>query len=242
MNVTGTWPSHWHQVNDAYNALLFLKDQSSPLSAVLVEQPASAKSHIFGMLRSGLNLHGYRQTPIWVLLPKGMSPNSNLLTHGADGFVCETWGLTIINEAIDAYWRQMARLTLGNSSISNEQHAFDSHPLPNTSPVKFDIAHSQHTQSNTAAVDYKHHARDFSAGATVPSSSHSTSLLSQLTPREREVLSYLRQGATNQIIAEELSISPTTVKNHLAHVFKKLRVQNRTQAATMAHELFQSGK
>lgn len=58
-----------------------------------------------------------------------------------------------------------------------------------------------------------------------------------LTMRETEILRYLVQGLSNQQIAEALVISETTVKNHLAHIFKKLNVSNRTQAAYFAQKL-----
>lgn len=58
-----------------------------------------------------------------------------------------------------------------------------------------------------------------------------------LTVRESEILKYLVQGFSNQQIAERLVISETTVKNHLAHIFKKLNVKNRTQAAYIAQKL-----
>lgn len=58
-----------------------------------------------------------------------------------------------------------------------------------------------------------------------------------LTARENEILHYLVQGLSNQQIGEKLFISETTVKNHLAHIFKKLNVSNRTQAAYFAQKL-----
>ena len=54
---------------------------------------------------------------------------------------------------------------------------------------------------------------------------------SLLTPREREVLSLVGHGKTNAEIAEELWISPGTVRRHLENVFAKLGVHTRTAAA-----------
>lgn len=65
----------------------------------------------------------------------------------------------------------------------------------------------------------------------------SQDVLKLLTPRECELLRYVVQGHSNQQIAAALSISETTVKSHLAHVFKKLQVANRTQAAFLAQKL-----
>jgi two-component system, NarL family, response regulator len=52
-----------------------------------------------------------------------------------------------------------------------------------------------------------------------------------LTKREREVLDEIRRGKRNWQIAKELSISENTVETHNKHIFRKLGVRNRTQAA-----------
>jgi DNA-binding NarL/FixJ family response regulator len=57
---------------------------------------------------------------------------------------------------------------------------------------------------------------------------------SDLTPRELEVLSLAAQGYTNPQIAEELILSPTTVKTHIQNILSKLGVSDRTQAAVYA--------
>ncbi len=57
-----------------------------------------------------------------------------------------------------------------------------------------------------------------------------------LTEREREVLALLAQGATNREIGDELYLSYDTIKTHVAKVFTKLGVANRTQAALMASD------
>ena len=58
-----------------------------------------------------------------------------------------------------------------------------------------------------------------------------------LTPREVEVLRLIAAGAGNAAIAEQLFISVHTVKRHVAHLFAKLAVDSRTQAAARAREL-----
>jgi NarL family two-component system response regulator LiaR len=55
-----------------------------------------------------------------------------------------------------------------------------------------------------------------------------------LTPREREVLSLLVAGMTNKEIAEELTLSPGTVRLHVSNILSKLMASNRTEAATLA--------
>jgi DNA-binding NarL/FixJ family response regulator len=56
----------------------------------------------------------------------------------------------------------------------------------------------------------------------------------RLTGRETELLELVVRGRSNAEIARELSVSEHTVKNHLVHIFSKLGVTARTQAAIMA--------
>jgi LuxR family maltose regulon positive regulatory protein len=63
------------------------------------------------------------------------------------------------------------------------------------------------------------------------------SLLEPLSKRELEVLQLLARGASNLEIAHELVIVVDTVKRHISHIFAKLDVQNRVQAARRAREL-----
>ncbi len=56
----------------------------------------------------------------------------------------------------------------------------------------------------------------------------------RLSPREREVLELLTKGATNKEIANGLSISENTVKNHLKNILEKLHLENRVQAVAFA--------
>jgi NarL family two-component system response regulator LiaR len=57
-----------------------------------------------------------------------------------------------------------------------------------------------------------------------------------LTLREREVLSYLSKGMTNPEIAQQLSVSRSTVKAHVSKILSKLGVSNRVEAITLALE------
>lgn len=55
-----------------------------------------------------------------------------------------------------------------------------------------------------------------------------------LTPRELEILNLIVEGMSNQQIAQHLFISPETVKTHISHIFEKLMVSDRTEAAVKA--------
>ena len=56
----------------------------------------------------------------------------------------------------------------------------------------------------------------------------------ELTKQERAVLALVAEGWRNATIAAALSISTRTVENHLYHIFDKLGVSSRTEAALFA--------
>jgi DNA-binding NarL/FixJ family response regulator len=59
--------------------------------------------------------------------------------------------------------------------------------------------------------------------------------LSELTPREKEVLKMIATGASNREIAKELFLSEGTVRNHISNILGRLDVRDRTQAAIVAN-------
>jgi DNA-binding NarL/FixJ family response regulator len=69
------------------------------------------------------------------------------------------------------------------------------------------------------------------------SHSHNT-----LTAREFDLLAQLEKGQTTAQISKSLFISPATVKTHLASIYRKLEVTNRTAAIHAMHEQGLSGK
>jgi RNA polymerase sigma factor (sigma-70 family) len=61
--------------------------------------------------------------------------------------------------------------------------------------------------------------------------------LAGLTVREEEILKLLATGESNREIGKRLFISEQTVKNHVASIFRKLQVNDRTKAALLAVKL-----
>jgi DNA-binding NarL/FixJ family response regulator len=57
--------------------------------------------------------------------------------------------------------------------------------------------------------------------------------LLRLSPRERVVLARAAAGETNPAIAQALFVSPGTVRKHLEHIYDKLEVRTRTEAAAI---------
>lgn len=64
--------------------------------------------------------------------------------------------------------------------------------------------------------------------------SESALAASKLSPREREILREIARGASNKEIARTLKIAETTVKIHVQHIFRKLNLSSRVQAAVYA--------
>lgn len=64
----------------------------------------------------------------------------------------------------------------------------------------------------------------------------SSSLLSELTPRELEILRHLAEGQSNKEIGRALDISDGTVKLHVKSILRKLGIRSRVEAAVLAVE------
>jgi DNA-binding NarL/FixJ family response regulator len=76
-------------------------------------------------------------------------------------------------------------------------------------------------------------------GVSVPAPGHGAAVVpaggSPLTERQLEVLMLLAEGKSTAQIAEELVLSQTTVRNHIAHVLANLGVHTRVQAIIAAN-------
>jgi two-component system nitrate/nitrite response regulator NarL len=63
----------------------------------------------------------------------------------------------------------------------------------------------------------------------------------KLSAREAQILEYLRDGASNKVIARRLNLSESTVKVHVKAILKKVGAYNRTQAALWAARQVSAG-
>jgi DNA-binding NarL/FixJ family response regulator len=73
--------------------------------------------------------------------------------------------------------------------------------------------------------------------ATRPSPAHpTTGALDRLTPREREILTLMAYGLTNDDIAARLHLAMATVKTHVCRIIMRLEVHDRTQAVVVAYQ------
>ncbi|MGA9032642.1 MAG: response regulator [Sulfuricaulis sp.] len=73
-------------------------------------------------------------------------------------------------------------------------------------------------------------------GQTSETPRRSTAPLSELTPREMEILSHVAEGQSNKMIARALNITDGTVKLHVKAILRKLGVHSRVEAAVIAVE------
>lgn len=69
--------------------------------------------------------------------------------------------------------------------------------------------------------------------ALIESTAAARAKLGRLTPREQVVLARAAAGETNSVIAQALFVSPGTIRKHLEHIYGKLDVRGRTEAAAM---------
>ncbi|MGA9534030.1 MAG: LuxR C-terminal-related transcriptional regulator, partial [Anaerolineales bacterium] len=86
------------------------------------------------------------------------------------------------------------------------------------------------------AVSYVERILD-AAGSTVSTMPRNEGLIELLSERELEVLRLVAAGMSNRQVAEQLIVSLGTAKSHIHHIFGKLGVSNRTEAASKARKL-----
>ena len=86
-----------------------------------------------------------------------------------------------------------------------------------------------------------HHSANNPAHHPAQDELDSADRLRELTPQQFRVLLMLAEGQLNKQIAYTLSVSEATIKAHMTAIFRKLGVQNRTQAVLVLHRLDMDG-
>ena len=106
--------------------------------------------------------------------------------------------------------------------------------IPNAQFVELDSRNHILLESEPAWPRFREAVLEFTGRG--PGAGGDDPAFASLSPREREVLVLITEGLGNAGIAERLSISEKTVRNHVSNVFDKLGVWTRAQAIVFAHE------
>ncbi len=84
-------------------------------------------------------------------------------------------------------------------------------------------------------------ARDVPAAAEPPTKPahehHTDARVRSLTTRENEILGFIAAGHNANLIGQHLGISPLTARNHIQHLFEKLEVHSKAEAAAFAYKM-----
>ena len=135
-----------------------------------------------------------------------------------------------IQLALDAYQRVELPFeeALAHADLARAQQALERHgsarPQARTAAETFErLGATVEADRVRAMLDERSAADNGTAGGV-------------LSPREEEVLRLVARGESNQEIADELVISPHTVRRHVSNLLTKLEVSSRTAAAAWAHE------
>jgi DNA-binding NarL/FixJ family response regulator len=114
--------------------------------------------------------------------------------------------------------------------------------IPGSEFISVDSKNHILRENEVAWQQFKQHFSSFlerhsdvsQGSAPVDVKSQASELLSDLTPRETEILQRIAEGLSNAHIGETLFISEKTVRNHVTNVFSKLGVKSRAEAIVLA--------
>lgn len=140
------------------------------------------------------------------------------------GELVTNYDLRIRTKSGDKRWMNVSIITY--SDDNDDRHTFIVHLFRDINQKK-DAERFLQRVLEVARYHHSHPQESDSGKASSPP-------LEVLTPREREVLALLMKGHGTQHIAQLLSTSPSTARNHIQHVLQKLQVHNRLEAVTLA--------
>ncbi|MBV7393637.1 response regulator transcription factor [Mameliella sediminis] len=140
-------------------------------------------------------------------------------------------GLDSLKEALEMEGGQRVALISGEATREIAEQALEMGAagfVPKTLPAK-----SLVNAVRFMAMGEKYAPIDF---MTAPEAEETNPLAKKLTPREMDVLKGLGEGKSNKEIARDLGLTEPTIKLHMKTLYRKLEVNNRTQAALAARE------
>ncbi|MBO3274322.1 LuxR C-terminal-related transcriptional regulator [Pseudomonas schmalbachii] len=105
--------------------------------------------------------------------------------------------------------------------------------LPARQPLQQLVSHTLQVSGLNQAL--KSRLQSLQSGETDAAASQNASrMMITLTSKERHVLELVAQGKSNKEMAKLLGVTPETIKSHMKHIFSKLQVDSRAQAAVAA--------
>jgi pimeloyl-ACP methyl ester carboxylesterase/DNA-binding CsgD family transcriptional regulator len=124
--------------------------------------------------------------------------------------------------------------SIGDEVIPVSQGRWLAREIPSAEFVPLNSRNHVLLEHEPAWQDFKSAILQFTGVADEASTA--SGLTGTLTQRERQVFDLLCEGLANARIAEELSISEKTVRNHLSRLYEKLGVRSRSEALVLAHK------
>ena len=152
----------------------------------------------------------------------GVAATRMLTEDRADGSVTSVLALTMFNDDASVY----AALRAGASGFLLKGSA-PAHLLDAVRSVR-----SGGNWVDPAVLGQVINALRSSPQAGTPTSE----LVARLTPREREVLVLIAQGASNDLIRQRLVVSEATVRTHVSRILMKTGSRDRAQAVVLAYQ------
>jgi PAS domain S-box-containing protein len=152
--------------------------------------------------------------------------NCYVAAMAATGSPVNNYDTRVRTKSGDALWVNVSVLTYRASD----------NPTPLVVHLFRDATQKRESEQFTQQVlDAARHMRK-GGFSTPPAPASATPPTQDLTDREREVLALLAQGLSTRDIAQTLSISPSTARNHIQNILHKLDVHSRLEAVTFAIE------
>jgi PAS domain S-box-containing protein len=150
----------------------------------------------------------------------------SVVTATLQGSVVTNYDSCTCTKSGELRWINVSILTIPTSS--NKTPPFIVHLFRDVTQKK------QNEQFARQVLDAAKHLQDVTFPNPLPKQVKPP--VEKLTAREREILSLLAQGSNTHDIAQSLSISSFTVRNHIQNILNKLHVHSRLEAVTYALE------
>lgn len=171
-----------------------------------------------------INEEGYRQTQLWNQAP-AVPPRSDAKKDFRVPAEVRAAG-----DRLRGLWLHDV---LGISRLKIDPKERVVHPLRPDLKATLTLAPTRGSVSGLPALLVRYSGMASRVTSPAQPTPTQLSILSQLTPGERNVALLVKQAMSNQEIADALHRDITTVKDHLSHIYDKLGIRSRTQLAAL---------